>query len=236
MKLTRRIAYDFYGAYAPPVVASRQGAWCSKITKTAGTPTVQSANLGTLDLALDTANEVQNLCLYMGDVLPFDVGYIVRAEFLAKVSNAALNAAITGFIGLGNTRNDAIASITKRVGFVLAANALNVDAVDGTNTATGKSTGFSLGTTFRRFAIDFSVGGLTQQPPSKSKGGIADVRVFVSNDKGALQQVVPATRLDLSALVAGTDGLQFIFQLQKTANAAAGTLSIKDPAIEVLSN
>lgn len=228
MKQTRITRYDFFGAYAPPAVASRQGAWCSKTTQTAGTPTVKAVSLGSIDLVLDNTNEAQVASLYMGDILPFDITKLIRVSFLAKVS-ASLNAAVTGFLGLGSARNDTIASIAQRVGFVLAANAVNVDAVDGTNSQTAKSTGFSLAATVRKFAIDFSVGNLTQSPPSLSKGGVADVKLYMSNDKGALTQVCPTVRFDMSAYASG---LQLIFQLQKTANAATGTLSIYDPEVE----
>jgi hypothetical protein len=228
-KNTRVLYHDFQGAFKPPAVASRQGLWCSKITLTAGTPTVQSGSGTGCELILDATNEVQNLCLYMGDVLPYTQGDIIRVEWLAKAT-ASLNAAITGFMGLGSARNDAIASIAQRVGFKLAANAVSCDAVDGTNSQTGKSTGFSLAATWRRFAIDFSVGNLSQSPPSTSKGGTADVRLFMSNDKNALIQVCPTTRFDMSAY---SSGLQFIFQFQKTAVAAGGTLTILDPQVEI---
>jgi hypothetical protein len=225
-----RIPFDFHGAFSPPAVASRQGQWCSKITKTAGSPAVASVSGGTIDLALDNANEVQNLCLYMGDILPFPITDIVRMEFSAKLS-ASLAAAVSGFMGLGSARNDAIASIAQRIGFGFSgSNAITVDGVDGTNSQTGKATGYSLSTTLRRFAIDFSMGSLYQSPPSLSKGGIADVRMFMSNDKNALNGVVPGTRFDLSAY---SGNLQPIFQIQKTANAATGTLSLFDGWIEV---
>jgi hypothetical protein len=232
-KLTERIVYNFRGAYAPPVVASRQGPFCQKITKTAGSPTVQSVSGGTLDLALDAANEVQNLCLYQGDVLPFPISKLVRIEIVASLS-AAIAAAVSGFFGVGSARNDTIASIAQRVGFGFSgSNAITVDAVDGTNSATGKATGQSLTTVLRRFAIDFSVGNNSRTPPSLSQGGQSDVRVFMSNERGALNQVVPTTRLDMSAF---TGNLQLIAQLQKTANAALGTLSIEEIAVEYRRN
>jgi hypothetical protein len=228
-KNTHKLFYDFSGAHKPPAVASRLGTWCSKITAAAGSPTVQSGSGGAMELTFDNTNEVQNLCLYTGDVLPYLIGDIIRVEFLAKVT-ASLAASVSGFIGLGSARNDAIASIAQRVGFTLAQNVVNGNAVDGTNSQTAKATGFSLVATYRRFAIDFSVGNLTQSPPSLSKGGIADVRLFMSNDKGALVQVCPATRFDMSAYALG---LQFIFQFQKTAATATGTLSILDPQVEI---
>jgi hypothetical protein len=226
---TRKIVYDFRGALAPPVVASRQGPWCSKITKTAGSPTVQSQSGGPLELTLDATAEVQNLCLYNGDVLPFLITDLIRIEFIAKLS-ASIAAAVSGFIGLGSARNDAVASIAQRAGFLFSgSNALTVDGVDGTNSQTGKATGYSLSTVYRRFAIDLSVGNLGQSPPSLSKGGQADVRFFMTNDLRALNQVCPATRFDLSAY---SNGLQFIAQLQKTANAATGTLSLLEASFE----
>jgi hypothetical protein len=232
-KLTNRVHYDFRGAYAPPVVASRQGPFCSKITKTAGTPSVAAVSGGTLDLALDNANEVQNLCLYQGDILPFDIAKLIRLEMTVKLS-ASIAAAVSGFFGFGSARNDAIASIAQRAGFGFSgSNAITIDGVDGTNSQTGKATGYSLTTVLRKFAIDFSVGNAAQSPPSLSKGGQADVRFFMSNDRGSLVQVGVATRFDLSAYAGN---LQLIAQIQKTAAVATGTLSVEEIDVEYRRN
>ena len=109
---TRKIVYDFRGALAPPLVASRQGVWCKADTSAAGSPTVQSVSGGPMELTLDATNEVQNICLYMGDILPFDIDDLIRVEFLAKLS-AGLAAQIMGMFGVISARNDTLDTIAE---------------------------------------------------------------------------------------------------------------------------
>jgi hypothetical protein len=233
-KLTARYVKRFHGCYTPATTVGADDI-IAKITKTAGTPTIKTANGGILQLALDSANEVQNLSIFQNDVLEFPIANLVRVEFLVNLS-AALNAAVTGFFGIGGTRNDAIASIAQRAGFLFGGaggNAVTIDAVDGTNSNTGKATGQTLVGTLKRFAIDFSIGNLAQSPPSASKGGVADVRFFMGNANGYLNEVARMTRFDMSAY---TGNLQLIGQIQKTANAATGTLGIAEIAVEYRQN
>jgi hypothetical protein len=227
---TRRIEYDFRGAHAPPVVASRIGTWASKITG-AGPPTVKSVSGGSLDLALTAASEVQSATLYMGDILSFDIEDLIRVEFIAKLT-AALPAAVSIAFGLASAQNDAIDSIAEHALFrAIGSNAIVVESDDGTNDVDDKPTGFSLVATYRRFAIDFSVGNLTQSPPALSKGGTADVRFFMSNDRGALTNVCRNVvgGFNMSNF---TGNLQLFAQIQKTTGTAVGTLSLLAAAVE----
>jgi hypothetical protein len=226
---TRRKVWDFRGAYSPPAVASRLGDWCSKTT---GSCTVKSVSGGSIDLALDATSEVQNACLYMGDILPFDIDDLIRVEFLAKLSTASLAAAVSGVLGLGTARSDTLDSVTNNCWFRFdGSNALLCETDDNTSTydLDDKATGFNLSTTYRRLIMDFSTGLKTQSPPSLSKGGTADVKFYVFNDKGALTQVAKTVNFDLSAF---TSNLQLIAQIQKTSGTAVGTLSILEAAVE----
>jgi hypothetical protein len=232
-KLTHRDYFSFRGAYAPPVVASRQGAWCSKITKTAGTPLVQSVSGGTMDLVLDATAEVQVATLYMGDILPYDIDTIVRVEILAKLS-AAVAAAVNGFFGLAGAQNNTVGSITQRAGFKFTGNNnILLDAADGTNSNIDKATGQTLSTTLKRFAIDFSIGNYSQSGPTASKGGVADIRFYMGNANGYLGEVGRNVRFDMSAF---GGNLQLLAQIGKSANAATGTLSIEDISIDYRRN
>lgn len=219
--------FQFRGSQKPPLVASRDsGPFCRFTTQTSGTPTVQASSSGCIELALDATSEVQNACLYQGDVLPFNIDDLIRIEFLAKLSSGALNAAVTGAFGLASARNDALASITTAALFRFAggsANSMVLDARDGTNSQASIATGEVPSTTYRRFAIDFSGPGKTQSPPSLSKGGKADVRFFMSDANNVLKQVGKATNFDMSAY---SSGLQIFAQIQKTTGTATGTLSI----------
>ncbi len=225
-KNTRRIVYDFRGAHSPPAVASRQGIWCSKAT---GSCTIASVSGGPIALALDATSEVQNGCLYMGDILPFDIDDLVRVEFVAAAT-ASLAAAVSAAFGLAGARNDALDSVAQNAWFSLrGSNAVVLETDDGTTDTDDVATGFSLSTTPRRFAIDFSVGGNTRTPPSRSQGGTADVRFYMSNDRGQMVAVGRSTRFDLSAY---TGNLQLLAQIQKTSGTAVGTLSIYEAMVE----
>lgn len=221
--------FDFRGAHAPPLVASRQGKWAKADTSAAGSPTVQSGSGGAMELTLDPTNEVQNISLYMGDVLPYDIDDIVRIEFLARIT-AGLNPAISAAIGLASARNDAIASINERALFRLVGNNnLLVETDDGLTERASIPTGETLVASYRRLVIDFGEGTLTQSPPAQSLGGKADVRFFVSNAQGSLRRVAASTQFRMDNY---SGNLQVFAQLQKTANAAVATLSILDGWIE----
>jgi len=226
---TARDYFSFRGAYAPPVVASRQGALCSKITG-AGPPTVKSVSGGSMDLALTATSEVQVATLYMGDILPYDIDDLIRITIRAKLT-AALAAAVSGVFGLATAQNDALDSLANFALFKFdGSNAIVCETDDGGSfDLDDKPTGLSLVATYRRFVIDFATGLKAQSPPSLSKGGTADVRFCMSNDRGALTRVAGGTGFDLSAF---TSNLQLFAQIQKTTGTAVGTLSLLDAEIE----
>ena len=217
MKRTCVERFDFRGAYAPPLTASRLGKWAKADTSAAGSPTVQTGSSGAMELTQVNTNEAENLCLYYGDVLPYDIDDLVRFEMWVAVT-ASLNAAISAAWGLTGARNDAIDSIAQAALFRVIGNN-NVDV----------ATGETLSTTFKRFVIDFSAGNLAQSPPSRSLGGTADVRFHIGNSAGLLRRVAAGTRFNMSNY---TGGLQPFFQIQKTADAATGVLYVLGGEIE----
>lgn len=216
--------FRFRGAASPPVVASRIGDWCSNITKTAGSPTVAAVSGGAMALTLDNANEVQNLCLYQGDILPYDIDDLIRIEILAKVSGIPAAATSLAF-GLASARNDAIDSIDYAALFRAIGNATVVlETDDGVNNVDDASAdGATITTSYKRFVIDFATGIKTQSAPSLSLGGKANTLFYVSNANGSLRQVGKNTSFNM-ANYAGN--LQLFAQLQKTAAADTLTLSI----------
>lgn len=228
-KQTRKLIYNFRGAQAPPLTASRDGGiWTKADTSAAGSPTVQTGNDG-MELTLTNTNEVQNICLLMGDVLPFDIDDLIAVEWLAKVT-AALPATVTAAFGVASARNDTLDSVAAHAWFRLqGSNALLVETDDGTTDLDDKATGFNLSTTFRRCRIDFAQGVFSQDPPSLSKGGKAHVQFHVSNDTGSLRRVATGTRFDMSAY---SSGLQLLAQLQKTAAADVATLTLLEAMVE----
>ena len=98
--------YRFDCEMAPPAAGSGVGSpWVKADTSAAGSPTVAVANGGLMVLTLDNTNEVQNLCLYFGDKLAFDIDDIQQADFWVKV-DGTLSSGISAAWGLASARND----------------------------------------------------------------------------------------------------------------------------------
>jgi hypothetical protein len=182
--------FSFRGAYKPPAVASRIDRWVSKAT---GSCTIASVSGGSMDLALDATSEVQNASLDFGDILAYDIDDLIRIEFIMKVS-ASLAAAVSGAFrpAHGAERQPRLADEAHQLQVRRQSNAIVCESDDNGNyDLDDKATGFSLAATYRRFAIDFSSRSQNAEPPSLSKGGTADVRFWMSNDRGALGPAWP---------------------------------------------
>ena len=212
----------------PALTASGvDGPWVKADTSAAGSPTIQTATGGTMNLAFDNTNAVQNLCLYFGDILGYTLANLISVDFWVKASSASLNAVITGAVGVGTARNDTLASVTTRAFFKFAGgstNAITCDATDGTNSNVDKATGEVLTTTLKRFNIAFKEGNRSQVG-ALSTGGLSNIIFSIENSRGLLRRVADTVRFDMSAASA-TQGVQPIIQFQKTASAQTGTLSI----------
>jgi hypothetical protein len=227
----RWYCYDFRGHNVIPAAASNAGVPFSKAdTSAAGAPTMLGLNGGGLRLALDTTNEAQNLCLFMGDILPFDIDEIISAEFCVKTV-ASLNAATSIAFGLCSARNDAIDSLTAHASFrCIGNNNVLVETDDNVNDNDDIATGLTLGTTWKRFKIDFATRNSTMEPPTRSLGRKSNIEFYGGNDYGSQRRVASGTRFDMSNY---SSGLQIYAQLQKTAAAAADSLDILEVKIEV---
>lgn len=208
---------DFRGNLAIPLTASNVGTrWSKADTSSAGAPTVIGVNGGGLKLLHDNTNEVQNLCVYFGDILSFTIADLISAEFVVSCT-AAFNAATTLAFGMCSARNDAIASITAFAAFRVAAstNVVTVESDDGTNDNDAISTGgLTLGTTPKKFKILFADANYTREPPSLSLGSTSNVQFEMGNAQGSARRVGAGTRFDMTNY---TSGLQPFIQLQKTA-------------------
>jgi hypothetical protein len=220
--------FRFNGLIKPAATASVvDGPWAKADTSAAGSPTVQTNN-GFMELALDATNEAQNLCLYFGDQLPYDIDDLVQVDIWAKIT-ASLPAAVSAAFGLASARNDAIDSIAAQALFrLIGDNNLLVESDDGTTDKDDIATGLTLAATLRRFTISFKEG-INSVVGGLSTGGKSNVIFSAENSAGLLRRVAPATRFDMSAY---SSGLQPYFQIQKTAAASLGTLSIKRVRIQ----
>lgn len=224
--------FRFFSNETPADYASPDGTiWRKKDTSAAGAPTMVGAG-GEMVLTLAATEEIENLCLYFGDVLPYDIDHLLRVDFWARCS-ASLAVGVDVAFGLAAARNDAIDSIAyhalfRVIGAAAAAGAVTVETDDGVNDNDDKATGQTLAATLKRFTIDFASGLTTISPPSASVGGKANVLFSMDNGSGLLTPVARNTRFDMSNY---SSGLQLFAQLQKAAQADVASLYIR--AIDV---
>lgn len=221
--------FRFNGAYAPPLAASADGGpWVKADTSAAGSPTVAAAN-GKMKLLLAATSEVENLCLYFGDNLAYDIDDLISAEFWVDCP-AALDAATSIAFGMGSARNDDPDAIAANAMFrLLGGNSVICETDDGTNDTDDKSTGLTLGTTTRKFAIDFASGVKTQSPPAYSIGGKGNVLFSAENSSGLERPVCQNVHFDMSNY---SGGLQPFVQIQKTADTNVDYVQVKRIRIE----
>lgn len=213
----------------PATASSDAGIWTKAITG-AAPPTVAVASGGAVELALTADEQIQNACLYMGDVLPYDIDDLIRVDFLAKMSGTLGSASSIAF-GLASARNDAIDSIATAALFrAIGNNTVVLETDDGTNEVDdGSSGGETITTSYKRFAIDFASGVKTQSPPSASLGGKADIHFYISNSNGSLRRVGQNSAHSMNAY---SGNLQLLAQIQKTSSTNTGTLSILEVDVE----
>lgn len=228
---TRRYSYDFRGHCLFPLAASGVGTpWVIADTSAAGAPTIKGANLGGVALTLAATNEVENICLYHGDVLPFDIDDLISFEVIAKVSGT-LDAGTTMVFGLGSARNDTPDTVTANAWFRLqGSNDVLVETDDNVTDNDDIATGVTLSTTFKRFLIDFGTGIQTRNPPALALGGKSNIQFFGGNANGQLRRLASGTLFDMAGY---SVGLQPIFQVQKTATTAVDALTILECHVEV---
>lgn len=228
---TRKYQYDFRGHHLIPTTAANLGSPFSKAdASSGGAPTILGLNGGGLRMLLAADAEAENLCLYMGDILPFDIDDIISVEFIAKTV-AALDSTTMLAFGLCSARNDAIDSLTAHASFrCIGDNNVVVETDDGTTDKDDIATGLTLGATWKRFRMDFASRNSTFEPPSVSLGRKSNIEFYGANDNGSLRRVASGTRFDMSAYTAG---LQLYAQLQKTSDTNTDNLDILECSVEV---
>lgn len=229
---TRTYRYDFRGYNAIPLTASNVGGpWCKVDTSSAGTPTLLGLASGGLRMLFDNTSEIQNLCLYFGDILSFDIDEIIRAWFIVK-TGVTLDSATQFAWGLAGARNDAIDSIAQAALFrCIANNTIVVETDDGTNDNDDVATGLTLSSSnWGRYEINFAERITTVEPPSVSTGRPSNLGFYGANANGSLRRVASGTRFDMSNY---TGGLQPFFQIQKTADTNVDYLDILECGVEV---
>lgn len=199
---------DFNGAVATfPSSADPATPWLVVDTSAAGTPVyTRGTSIATLTLA--STSEVENVCLAFGDALDFDIDDLQHLEMRVRL-NAAFTSGSELVFGLGSARNDTTDSVAANAWFkMVGANSTSlvyVETDDGVRDNDDVSTGTTLGTTFKRFDIDFT-------------GGKSNVRFYIDGAR-----VCASRTFDMSGYSAG---LQPMIQLQKAANTNVDSVRI----------
>lgn len=225
--------FRFNGAMAPPLAASADGGpWVTAITKTAGSPTIQAAN-GKMKALMTSDSEIQNLCLYFGDNLAYDIDDLIAAEFWVDVPDS-LDAATSIAVGLCSARNDDPDSLAANAMFrLIGNNNLLVETDDGTNDNDDVATGLTLKASTRKLTIDFATGVKTVAPPGSCVGGKGNVLFMAENESGLNRSVAKTTQFDMSNY---SGGLQPFVQIQKSAAVSVNYVQLKRVRIEYRQN
>lgn len=196
-------ADDFFGnrVYSTTKASNVGHVYDVADTSSAGTPTyvtVDGSECGEAKVDFDSQSEIQNVCLYMGDKLQFDIDSVVEVGVRVKMNQATLDAATSFAIGLTGDRNDAIDSIAQAALFrLIGDNNLVVETDDGTTDNDDVATGKTLSNSYKWLVISFAK-------------GKSDVRFLVDGEP-----VAESTTFDMSAY---TGALQLFAQIQKTAD------------------
>jgi hypothetical protein len=227
--------FRFNSQMVPPVVGSPDSGYWRKKTTGAGGGIVNAVVSGGLyTLAMDATNEVQNLCLYGGDVLGYPIDKLVQVDWWAKVS-AGLAAAVSGAFGLSTARNDAPESAAQFALFRFVGgtpNELMISTSDGTNVQSQIDTGLPFAATLVRCTMDFA-SGLFSVAGGQSSGGKSNALFSAEDGRGNLKRVCASTRFNLSAFAGN---FQLVAQIQKTSGVAVGTLSIQRVRVKYKQN
>lgn len=201
-----RFEDDFVGTGASiPTTADPATPWLIADTSAAGAPTyvrgidtgTSSGTCGEAKVTMEATSEVQNLCLYFGDVLQMDINDRLTYECRLKMGQATLDTATMFAFGLTGDRNATIDTVAQMMIFrVIGDNVLVVESDDGTTDLDDKATGESLTNAYRTFRIDAQ--------------DLTNVKFHIDG-----KRVASTVTFDVSAY-AGC--LQPFFQIQKTAD------------------
>ena len=122
---------------------------------------------------------------------------------------AAFTSGSTLTFGVGSARADDADAVAAHASFKMvgadSTTAVVCESDDGTTDLDDKATGATLGTTYKRFVIDFT-------------GGKSDVKFYIDGVR-----VASSTTFDMSGYSAG---LQPIIQLSKAANTNVDSVSV----------
>lgn len=205
---------DFIGASVSlPTSANIASPWVVAVTGAAPPTAVRNASNAVF--ALTSASQEQILGGGHGDALSFDIDDLQSIEFRARIGATAFTSGSILAFGVGSARNNTLDSVAANAWFRMeGANSTSlvyVETDDGVRDIDDVSTGVTLGTTFKKFVIDFT-------------GGKSNVRFNIDG-----KWVASSTKFDMSAY---SGGLQPIIQLQKGTNTNADVLTVDYVRVE----
>jgi hypothetical protein len=199
---------DFEGTSVTfPTSANIGTPWLTDVTGAA--PPTHVRNAGAAILTLTADSQAQILGLHHGDAKTFDIDDIQRVEMRVKLGAATFTSGSILVFGVSSDRSDTADSMAEHAWFRMeGANSTTLvycESDDGTTDKNDISSGQILGTTYKKFVIDFT-------------GGKSNVRFFINGIR-----VAASTTFDMSAY---TGSLQPMIQLQKAANTNADVCTI----------
>lgn len=203
---------DFVGTSVTfPTAANIGTPWLTAVTGAA--PPTHLRNAGEAVLSLTADSQAQILSLHHGNALSFDIDDIRRVEMIVRLNAAFTSGSILTF-GVGSARADdadaVAAHATFRMVGATSTTAVFVETDDAVRDIDDVATGQTLGTTYKKFVIDFA-------------NGKGDVRFFMDDAQGNLTRVAAQTLFNMSGYSAG---LQPIVQLQKASGTSADVVRI----------
>lgn len=204
---------DFIGTPVTfPTSANIGTPWLTDVTGAAPPTHVRSGSAAILTLTAD--NQAQILGLHHNDSLAFDIDDIVSVEMRVKIGAATFTSGSILVFGVSSARNDTADSVGEHAWFRMeGANSTTqvyVETDDAVTDNNDVATGQTLGTTYKRFFIDFS-------------GGKSNIKFSMDNAAGQLTRVAASTTFSMSNY---SGGLQPIIQLQKAANTNADVCTV----------
>jgi hypothetical protein len=194
---------DFIGASVTlPTSANIGTPWVTAVTGAA--PPTHVRNASELVLSLTSTSEAQILGVSHGDALTFDIDDLQSIEMRVRIGAGTLTSGSILAFGVGSARNNTLDSVTAFAWFrmegAVSTTQVLLETDDNVRDIDDVLSGVTLGTTYKRFVIDFT-------------GGKSDVKFYIDG-----QRVGASQRFDMSGYSAG---LQPIIQLQKAANTNA---------------
>lgn len=188
-----------------------QNGWTVKDTSAAGTPTYLcvTEDGGAMKLTLAATSEEEIVTMYHNDVLTLDLAALQRVEYTLKVGG--IDAVTTLVFGVATAQNDTEDSVSVLSWFRVEGSASTsnvvVESDDGTTDLDDKATGATIGSTYKKFLIDFT-------------NGLSDVRYYIDGER-----VAASTTFTLASITSGQNVQPFV-QLHKASGTGTPNVQI----------